>query len=125
MKMSPVIMWVLNIIIWIVTGLPLLIYPFVMLADIMALAAPWSPITGIEDLACTILALTVYLTTLLYPAVYVGLVGVSVVLAIVSHMIKHRRIWFRTASLICALIPVAYLVFVVLCVICWSSLSCG
>jgi len=92
-------------------GLPLIIYPFILLADVMSLAAPRS--SGDRKLL-SFVSRAFQIASLLYPAVYVGCVR----LALGSQ--RAGREWLAVAA---SALPLLYLVMVGLLFKLWTRLS--
>jgi hypothetical protein len=87
----------LAVVILLVLGaLPLIIYPFVLLANVMGFAAPRS---GNESFSLVLISYLFYISTLVYPIVYLGCAGFAIA-------------WLRkktSSALGCALGPIGYL----------------
>jgi hypothetical protein len=88
-------------------ALPLVVYPFVLLANIMAFAAPWS---GNVSLVLVLLSYTFYIATTVYPLVYLFCVASAIIAA---RKQNNRALGFAFA-------PIGYLLFLVGLSAIWS-----
>lgn len=88
-------------------ALPLVVYPFVLLANIMGIAAPRS---GNESLVLVLISYAFYITTTVYPLVYLFCVAGAIVAARKN---SHAAVGFAFA-------PVGYLLLMVGLVAIWS-----
>lgn len=92
-------------------ALPLLLYPFVLLANVMSLAGPR---TGAEPLGQTLVSFAFLGATTAYPLAYLLFLVLSVV------RLKQGRL---QPALIWSLAPMGYLVGVVLLLLLWMATS--
>ncbi len=102
----------LSIALMALTSLPLIIYPFVLLANVMGLAAVSSPTTA--SFAVSVAAVGFMLGSTLYPLPYLTALILSILNLTKG---KHR------AALWCQLALVGYLCFVGVFFIAWLSLD--
>ena len=92
-------------------GVPLLIYPFVLLADVMSLAAPKS---GKHSTLLTVVSRAFLWTSLAYPIVYMLCVSQT------RLMLKKMQ---EEAALGFSVVPLGYLVLVVVLFFAWMSIE--
>ena len=98
----------------VVGAVPLLIWPFMLLANLMSLAA-WSLPTGVRPSLLQTLVSQLFLwSSTLYPLVYLAAGITSVVFASTGHPPSANRF---------ALIPLGYLLVVVLLLFAWMAVS--
>ena len=106
--MSSPLFWIA--VVFLILGfLPLPVYPFVLLADVMSLAAPRS---GKDPLLLTVVSKLFQIGSLLYPLVYL-----PCLVAAIMRLMAHKE---RSAAIISA-IPIAMLVVLAILLCAWMA----
>lgn len=96
----------LSVSLFVVEGIPLLIYPFVLIADIMTIAGEW---TGKENICLVIVILCAIIASASYPLTYIG----SIIYFFNKTQKFYNNKWIPFA-------PLVHLIIVVLLIYSWS-----